>query len=50
MRVLLLGGTGTAGQGTARALVAAGHDVTCVVRSEAARDVLPRRADRGRAT
>jgi divinyl chlorophyllide a 8-vinyl-reductase len=44
MRVLLLGATGTAGQGTARALVTAGHDVTCVVRSEAARDVLPRRA------
>ncbi len=43
-RVLLLGATGTAGQGTARALVAAGHDVTCAVRSEAARDVLPRRA------
>jgi divinyl chlorophyllide a 8-vinyl-reductase len=36
-RVLLLGGTGTAGQGAARALVAAGHAVTCVVRSEAAR-------------
>jgi divinyl chlorophyllide a 8-vinyl-reductase len=31
-RVLLLGGTGTAGQGAARALVAAGHDVTCIVR------------------
>ncbi len=42
-RVLLLGGTGTAGQGAARALVAAGHDVTCVVRSETSRDVLPRR-------
>ncbi|KPQ17942.1 MAG: divinylchlorophyllide 8-vinylreductase [Rhodobacteraceae bacterium HLUCCO18] len=44
LRVLLLGATGTAGQGTARALVAAGHAVTCAVRSEAARDVLPRRA------
>jgi len=44
LRVLLLGATGTAGQGTARALVAAGHDVTCMVRSEAARDVLPRGA------
>ncbi len=42
-RVLLLGATGTAGQGAARALVAAGHDVTCVVRSETSRDVLPRR-------
>jgi len=46
LRVLLLGATGTAGQGTARALVAAGHAVTCAVRSEAARDVLPRRAAR----
>jgi divinyl chlorophyllide a 8-vinyl-reductase len=44
-RVLLLGATGTAGQGAARALVAAGHAVTCVVRSEAGRDVLPRRAE-----
>jgi divinyl chlorophyllide a 8-vinyl-reductase len=32
LRVLLLGGTGTAGRGTARGLVAAGHDVTCAVR------------------
>jgi divinyl chlorophyllide a 8-vinyl-reductase len=31
-RVLLLGATGTAGQGTARALLAAGHDVSCIVR------------------
>jgi divinyl chlorophyllide a 8-vinyl-reductase len=44
LRVLLLGATGTAGQGVARALLAAGHDVTCVVRSEAAREALPRRA------
>jgi divinyl chlorophyllide a 8-vinyl-reductase len=45
-RVLLLGGTGTAGQGAARALVAAGHAVTCVLRSEASGEVLPRRAER----
>lgn len=31
-RVLLLGATGTAGQGAVRALIAAGHDVTCLVR------------------
>ncbi len=36
VRVLLLGGTGTAGRGTARGLVAAGHDVTCVVRNAGA--------------
>jgi divinyl chlorophyllide a 8-vinyl-reductase len=42
MRVLLVGATGTAGQGTARGLLAAGHDVTCVVRSQTARDVFPR--------
>jgi putative NADH-flavin reductase len=52
MRVLLLGGTGTAGQGAARALVAAGHDVTCVLRSEAARrgPAAPGREDRGDVT
>ncbi|MFW5881268.1 MAG: NAD(P)H-binding protein, partial [Roseicyclus sp.] len=42
LRVLLLGATGTAGRGAARALVAAGHDVTCVVRSAGV--VLPGRA------
>ena len=31
-RVLLLGATGTIGRATARALVAAGHDVVCLVR------------------
>lgn len=44
LNVLLLGGTGTAGQGAARALVAAGHQITCVVRSETASAALPRRA------
>jgi divinyl chlorophyllide a 8-vinyl-reductase len=44
-RVLLLGATGTAGQGAARALVAAGHRVTCLLRSAAARDDLPRRTE-----
>jgi divinyl chlorophyllide a 8-vinyl-reductase len=43
MRVLLLGATGTAGQGTARALVAAGHDVTCLVRRAASAEALPGR-------
>lgn len=32
-RVLVFGGSGTAGQGTVRALIAAGHDVTCVLRA-----------------
>lgn len=31
-RVLVLGGTGTAGRATVRALLKAGHDVTCLVR------------------
>ncbi len=31
-RVLIFGGSGTAGQGALRALVAAGHEVTCVLR------------------
>lgn len=34
-RVALLGATGTIGRATAEALVKAGHDVTCVVRSPA---------------
>ncbi len=34
-RVLLLGATGTIGRATARALVARGHDVVCVVRPRA---------------
>lgn len=33
-RVAVFGATGTAGQGAVRALLAAGHDVTCVGRSE----------------
>ena len=33
MRVLVFGGTGTAGKGTLKALVAQGHDVTCAVRT-----------------
>ena len=32
-RVLVLGGTGTAGQAAVQALVAANHDVTCIVRA-----------------
>lgn len=44
-RVLLLGATGTAGQGAARALVAAGHEVTCMIRSATAREVLPRQSE-----
>lgn len=32
MRVMLLGGTGTIGRATARALLARGHDVVCAVR------------------
>ncbi len=43
MRVLLMGATGTAGRGTARALAASGHDVTCLVRDAAAADALPGR-------
>ncbi|MDG4649453.1 NAD(P)H-binding protein [Roseibacterium sp. SDUM158017] len=39
--VLLLGGSGTAGQATARALVASGHRVTCVLRDPASARVLP---------
>lgn len=35
-RVLLLGATGTIGRATARALVARGHDVVCLVRPPAA--------------
>lgn len=35
MRVLLLGATGTIGQATARALVAAGHETVCLVRERA---------------
>ena len=31
-RVLLLGGTGSIGRATARALVGAGHEVVCLVR------------------
>lgn len=34
-RVLLLGGTGTIGQATARAVLRAGHDVVCLVRPRA---------------
>ncbi|MGX9355050.1 NAD(P)H-binding protein [Roseobacteraceae bacterium S113] len=34
MRVLVLGATGTAGQGTVRALAAQGHDVVCAIRPE----------------
>lgn len=33
MKVLLFGGTGTAGSGTLKALLALGHDVTCAVRT-----------------
>jgi divinyl chlorophyllide a 8-vinyl-reductase len=44
LRVLLLGGTGTAGQGAARALVAAGHRVTCAVRRRESGSLLPARA------
>jgi divinyl chlorophyllide a 8-vinyl-reductase len=44
-RVLLLGATGTAGQGAARALVAAGHDVTCVLRGQAGAAALPERVE-----
>ena len=33
MRVLVVGGTGTAGRATVRALAAGGHEVTCLVRS-----------------
>ena len=41
-RVLLLGGSGTAGRATAEALVAAGHDVTAVVRpGSSGKAVLP---------
>lgn len=40
-RVLIFGATGTAGQGTTRALCAAGHNVTCVVRSISAVQHLP---------
>ena len=43
MRVLLLGATGTAGQGTARALFAVRHDVTCLVRRAASAEALPGR-------
>lgn len=38
MRVLVFGGTGTAGRGAVRALVAAGHDVSCFARVDA-RDI-----------
>lgn len=40
-RVLLLGATGTAGRATAKALVNAGHNVTCVVRPESEDTVTP---------
>ncbi|MBP9184930.1 MAG: NAD(P)H-binding protein [Fuscovulum sp.] len=39
LHVLLLGGTGTIGQATARALVAAGHRVSAVVRPAATADL-----------
>ncbi|MDJ1006983.1 MAG: NAD(P)H-binding protein [Paracoccaceae bacterium] len=39
--VLLLGATGTAGRATARAVVARGHRLTCLIRPGAARPVLP---------
>lgn len=45
LSALLLGGTGTAGRGVARALVAAGHRVTCVLRDPARRDALPRQVE-----
>ncbi len=41
LRVLLLGGTGTIGRATARALVAAGHRVTALVRPSSRNAVLP---------
>jgi divinyl chlorophyllide a 8-vinyl-reductase len=36
LRILLLGGTGTIGRATARALVQRGHEVVCVVRARSA--------------
>ncbi len=38
-RVLMLGATGTAGHAVARALVAQGHDVTCLVRRDPAQPI-----------
>lgn len=40
-RVLVLGGTGTIGRGTVRALVARGHEVVCLVRRASARSAPP---------
>lgn len=40
-RVLLLGATGTAGQGAARALLAHGYDLTCIVRDGQKVNALP---------
>lgn len=45
-RVFVLGGTGTIGRATVRALVSRGHEVVCLVRREAAPGGLPERADR----
>lgn len=42
-RILMLGATGTAGQATVAALIAAGHDVVCLVRNAArAQSTLPK--------
>ncbi|WP_375264780.1 NAD(P)H-binding protein [Planktotalea sp.] len=40
-RVLLLGATGTAGQGAARALLAQDYDLTCVLRDSCKANILP---------
>ena len=45
-RVVVLGGTGTAGRATVRALVAHGHDVVCLVRAGAADGDRPGRVAR----
>ncbi len=45
-RVFVLGGTGTIGRATVRALVSRGHDVVCLVRRSAATGGRPGRADR----
>lgn len=51
LRVLVVGATGTIGRATVRALLRAGHDVTCVVRPHrAAGDVVPRGGSPNRPT
>ncbi len=44
-RILMLGATGTAGSATAQALLAAGHEVVCIVRPDSAA-ALPHGAER----